>query len=55
MKVASAGTTPWYTHGIWQSGNDGNNSGDSGDGGTGASDVVALVGAPSGKGRGLTN
>jgi len=47
VKVASAGTTLWYTHGIRQPGGDGD------DGGT--SDAVALVGASSGKGRGLAN
>jgi len=55
VKVASAGTTPWYMHGIRQSGDDGDDCGDGGDSGTGTSDVVALVGASSGKGRRPTN
>jgi len=53
VKVASAGMTPHHTHGIRRSGDDSDDDGEAGDGS--GSDGIALVGASSGKGRGLAN
>ena len=53
MKVASAGVTPRHMHGIRRSGDGSDNNGEAGDGS--GRDGIALVGASSGKARGLAN